>query len=202
MLKVIHHLDRQIDALFISEHIEEIVVDGVAHVVLGDAVGPDVNDVMGLDDVDDGERDGGSLILADRLAIARHQDIFQDAEKRLTVIVPLDGVRHLPSAILVRHLAGQIDYLPQIFPLRQSHGPVFDRRGRLIGVAVGKMDTAEIMKKSGTLPEDMNFGIKAGRVVRFLGKPMASEKATTQEMSLEDLYQQMLPRAVLIAARK
>ncbi len=82
-----------------------------------------------------------------------------------------------------------------------SGGPVFDRRGHLIGLAVGKVDSAGIYQKSGTLVEDMNLGIKGDRLLRFLDKPAAAE-AAAPEMNLEDLYQQMLPRAVLIAAVK
>jgi len=83
-----------------------------------------------------------------------------------------------------------------------SGGPIFDRRGNLIGVAVGKMDTAEIRKNGGTPVEDINFGIKASRVLRFLGKPMGADNPRQPELALEDLYQQMLPRAVLVAAQK
>jgi S1-C subfamily serine protease len=82
-----------------------------------------------------------------------------------------------------------------------SGGPVFDKRGHLLGVAVGKTDTAGIYQKSGVLIEDMNIGIKGGRILKFLGKSATTEIARP-EMSLEDLYQQMLPRAVLIAAQK
>jgi tetratricopeptide (TPR) repeat protein len=82
-----------------------------------------------------------------------------------------------------------------------SGGPVFDKRGHLLGVAVGKTDTAGIYQKSGVLVEDMNIGIKGGRILAFLGKPHGAE-ANGPEMSLEDLYQEMLPRAVLIAAQK
>ncbi len=82
-----------------------------------------------------------------------------------------------------------------------SGGPVFDTRGHLLGVAVGKTDTAKIYQKSGVLVEDVNLGIKGGRILAFLGKKPV-EEAAPPEMSLEDLYQQMLPRAVLIAAQK
>ena len=82
-----------------------------------------------------------------------------------------------------------------------SGGPIFDRRGHLIGVAVGKVDTAGIYQKTGTLVEDINLGISGGRILRFLGKSPAYVTASP-EMSLEDLYQQMLPRAVLVAAQK
>jgi S1-C subfamily serine protease len=80
-----------------------------------------------------------------------------------------------------------------------SGSPVFDRRGHLLGVAVGKTDTAALFQKSGVLMEDMNFGIKGGRILRFLGKSSISE-TDKPEMALEDLYREMLPRAVLVVA--
>ncbi|MGE5517062.1 MAG: trypsin-like peptidase domain-containing protein [Bacteroidota bacterium] len=82
-----------------------------------------------------------------------------------------------------------------------SGGPVFDRQGRLIGIAVGKMDSADIVAKGGPPPEDINFAIKAGRLLAFLGAQPAKDEAGA-EMGLEELYQQMLPRAVLVAGRK
>ncbi len=83
-----------------------------------------------------------------------------------------------------------------------SGGPVFDRQGRLIGIAVGKMDTADIVAKGGPMPEDMNFAIKAGRLLAFLGVQQSRDDGAAAEIGLEDLYQQMLPRAVLVAGRK
>ncbi|WP_040475530.1 serine protease [Paramagnetospirillum caucaseum] len=82
-----------------------------------------------------------------------------------------------------------------------SGGPVFDKRGHLLGVAVGKTDSAAVYQKTGTQMEDMNIGIKGGRILAFLGKTAAAV-STPPEMSLEDLYQQMLPRAVLIVGQK
>ncbi|MBF0561073.1 MAG: trypsin-like peptidase domain-containing protein [Alphaproteobacteria bacterium] len=82
-----------------------------------------------------------------------------------------------------------------------SGGPVFDKRGHLLGVAVGKTDGADVYQKSGVIMEDMNIGIKGGRILAFLGRSLTAE-TDTPEMSLEDLYQQMLPRTVLIAAQK
>lgn len=87
-----------------------------------------------------------------------------------------------------------------------SGGPVFDNRGHLIGVTVAKMDSASIYQHSGAMAEDINLGIKADRILNFLGKApnptLMSTAESGPEISLEDLYQQMLPRAVLVAAQK
>lgn len=83
-----------------------------------------------------------------------------------------------------------------------SGGPVFDRSGRLIGIAVSKLDTQDLKEHSGIVAEDVNFAIKASHVLRFLGKPAGTKAPAGGEMSLEDLYQSMLPRVVLIASEK
>ena len=51
--EIVHHLEGQFDAQLIAKDIKEVIVDGVAHIVLSDVVGPGVDDMMGLDDVDD-----------------------------------------------------------------------------------------------------------------------------------------------------
>lgn len=83
-----------------------------------------------------------------------------------------------------------------------SGGPVFDRSGRLIGIAVAKLDTVELHKRAGIVAEDVNFAIKSSRVHRFLGQSGSASGSGPGEMSLEDLYQSMLPRVVLIASTK
>ena len=83
-----------------------------------------------------------------------------------------------------------------------SGGPVFDRQGRLMGITVGQTDAADIYRKSGVLVENMNIGIKADRILRFLGKSAVANAGRTADIDLEDLYRQMLPRVVLVAAQK
>ena len=81
-----------------------------------------------------------------------------------------------------------------------SGGPIFDRRGRLIGIAVAKLDTTEIYEKKGSLPEDVNIGIKASRLLSFLNRTGGGNQTSEPEISLEELYQVMLAKVVLVAA--
>jgi len=82
-----------------------------------------------------------------------------------------------------------------------SGGPIFDRQGRLIGIAVAKLDTTKIYEKKGTLPEDVNIGIKASRLLSFLNRTgNGSNQPSRPEISLEELYQVMLAKVVLVAA--
>jgi serine protease Do len=82
-----------------------------------------------------------------------------------------------------------------------SGGPVFDRRGRLIGVAVAKLDTTSVYEKKGHLPEDVNIAVKASRLLNFLKLPANDHtRSTGPEISLEELYQVMLAKVVMVAA--
>ncbi len=84
-----------------------------------------------------------------------------------------------------------------------SGGPVFDRHGTLIGIAIGKLDLAGLMRDQGFMAEDVNFAIKASRALRFIGRgPGGGGTQPTADVPLEDLYQAMLPRVVLIASVK
>jgi S1-C subfamily serine protease len=81
-----------------------------------------------------------------------------------------------------------------------SGGPIFDRQGRLIGIAVAKLDIKAIYERKGTLPEDVNIGIKVSRLLSFLNKSGGGNQLMAPEVSLEELYQSMLSKIVLVAA--
>ena len=83
-----------------------------------------------------------------------------------------------------------------------SGGPIFDRDGRLIGVVVAKLDTIKVYETKGHLPEDINVGIKVGRLLDFLRVTVAAGDRTNESLTdLEDLYQIMLSRVVLVAGQ-
>ena len=49
-----------------------------------------------------------------------------------------------------------------------SGGPLLDRSGRVVGVVVSKLDTEYAMREFGTVPQGVNFAIKAGELAAFL----------------------------------
>ena len=49
-----------------------------------------------------------------------------------------------------------------------SGGPIINEEGNVIGVAVGKLSFKKVFKRFGTLPENINFGIKTRIVRNFL----------------------------------
>ena len=80
-----------------------------------------------------------------------------------------------------------------------SGGPVFDRRGNLIGIAVAKLDTTAYFKKKGYLPEDVNFAVKISRIFDLIHRevPDGSQLASV-DRDLEALYELTLPSVVLV----
>lgn len=79
-----------------------------------------------------------------------------------------------------------------------SGGAVFDTAGRLVGIAVGKLDTVKMLQGSGFLPEDINFAIHSERL-KVVGLSVTPGPRVAREMSLEDLYQQSIGSVVLVA---
>ena len=145
-------------------------------------------------------------------AVTPISDIIQPAAGRAAIVMgyPLIGLLGDEQPALTEGIVAKAAGLandPNTFQMTtkinkgNSGGPVFDKRGHLLGVAVGKTDSAAVYQKTGVLLEDMNIGIKGGRILAFLGKT-ATDESSPPEMSLEDLYQQMLPRAVLIVGQK
>ncbi len=81
-----------------------------------------------------------------------------------------------------------------------SGGPIVNKKGCLIGIAVGKLDTKKFFKKLDILPEDMNIGIKSSNASDILGANKNNKCTLKKELNRVDLYESILPKVVLIMA--
>ena len=62
-----------------------------------------------------------------------------------------------------------------------SGGPIYDENGNIIGVVISQLNRLKVAKTLGSLPENVNFGIKATTVRQFLissGLPSKWSKRT------------------------
>ena len=82
-----------------------------------------------------------------------------------------------------------------------SGGPVFDMRGNLVGITVGKLDTKKINDDQGFIPEDVNFAIHVDRLPKMLETSSSDEKQR-EELNAEELYQLMIGKVVMVATYK
>jgi serine protease Do len=82
-----------------------------------------------------------------------------------------------------------------------SGGPVFDMRGNVVGITVGKLDLKKISDDQGFLPEDVNFAIHVDRLPKIVGITATAEELKA-ELSAEELYQAMVGKVVMVATYK
>lgn len=86
-----------------------------------------------------------------------------------------------------------------------SGGPVVDESGRLVGVAVGKLNEIAALLERGSLPQNVNYCIKASRVRRFLeSQPFLTgelEVAAPVPVSRDDALERVIEGTVMVFAR-
>lgn len=83
-----------------------------------------------------------------------------------------------------------------------SGGPVFNMRGELVGLTMGKLDTDSMRVSEGFTPEDINFAIQADRIRAALEPNSNDVLPLTQGgavLAPEQIYQDMLGKVVMVA---
>jgi S1-C subfamily serine protease len=123
---------------------------------------------------------------------------------------PLTGVLgsvspSITNGIVIKDTGMQDD--PKTFQLSakmnkgNSGGAVIDSRGKLIGIAVGKLDVVKMMQDDGFLPEDVNFAVHVSRLQGLGVSMQPAAIVETKEMPLEEIYQRFIGSVVMVVGR-
>ena len=85
-----------------------------------------------------------------------------------------------------------------------SGGPIYDENGNIVGVVVSQLNKMKFAKATGSMPENVNFGIKASTVRQFLnasGLPTKWSKRS-KSMSTRELAKIAKSQTVMVVCHQ
>ena len=82
-----------------------------------------------------------------------------------------------------------------------SGGPLLDMSGHVVGVVTQKLDALKIAKATGSIPENINFAIKAGALRDFLDNNVVSYRTADSTSELKTSEVAAAARAIRYSFR-
>ena len=82
-----------------------------------------------------------------------------------------------------------------------SGGPIFNDKGQIIGISVGKLNKTEVLNKDGFIPEDVNVGISGQVLTNFLNMPIKASLNEDEKYDATQIYEYMRPSVVFIVSQ-
>ena len=85
-----------------------------------------------------------------------------------------------------------------------SGGPIYDRYGNIVGVVIAQLNKFKMAKSIGSLPENVNFGIKASTVSQFLisSGVITNWSKRTQKVSNEKIFEIASKQTVMVVCHR
>ena len=82
-----------------------------------------------------------------------------------------------------------------------SGGPIFNDKGEIIGISVGKLNKTEVLNQDGFIPEDVNVGISGEVLSNFLNMPIKANLNESEKYDASQIYEYMRPSVVFIVSQ-
>ena len=84
-----------------------------------------------------------------------------------------------------------------------SGGPIYDKYGNIVGVVVAQLNKFKMAKAIGSLPENVNFGIKASTVKQFLNETIPTRwSERNKEISTTKLSEIAKKQTVMVVCHR
>ena len=82
-----------------------------------------------------------------------------------------------------------------------SGGPIFNDKGEIIGISVGKLNKTEVLNQDGFIPEDVNVGISGEVLSNFINMPIKANLNESKKYDASQIYEYMRPSVVFIVSQ-
>ena len=112
------------------------------------------------------------------------------------------GQSHSSSTTGIKDDSGQFQLDAAVQP-GNSGGPIYDKYGNIVGVVVAQLNKFKMAKAIGSLPENVNFGIKASTVKQFLNESIPTRwSERTKEISTTKLSEIAKKQTVMVVCHR